>query len=355
MLVDVEPATLALVADRPGASAAPRLERRPSRAAGPEEVAVATTAVALTPRDLRVLAGRRRATGDPDPAFPWTIGHWAVGVADDGPVALLADGAAASRLPLPRDASTSEPSATQPDAPDDVSATSPTPPAPSEDGRPVDGPALVPLPAAPRDDLVAVAASIGPLSEALAVLDAIGPTPSGRRTPELLVTHGETALGRMLVRLAADAGYAVTATTPGTATHAALRVLGAARAVDRDVLPYGALPQFDVVLTEVDEPGPLHEHHPLHQALAATAGGGVLAALGAPPPEDATGKRVRIATPDEPGASHLRRAVALLAERPLADPLPPRPFPATDAAAALAALDADGEQRGAVVLTFSAC
>jgi NADPH:quinone reductase-like Zn-dependent oxidoreductase len=113
------------------------------------------------------------------------------------------------------------------------------------------------------------------------------------------------------------------------------------------------LPQFDVVLTEVDEPGPLHEHHPLHQALAATRRRGTLVPLGAPAPEDAAAKRVRVLpTPPAPTAADLRRAVDALAAG-LVDPLPPRVFPVADRTAAHAALAADGERRGAVVLAWA--
>ena len=161
------------------------------------------------------------------------------------------------------------------------------------------------------------------------------PTPGDRAAPQDRPTPGDRA-------------------TPGASRSAAdvLRDAGAAEVVDARHTPYAVLPQFDVVLTEVDEPGPLHEHHPLHQALAATRRRGTLVPLGAPAPEDAAAKRVRVLPPPPaPTVADLRRAVDALAAG-VADPLPPRDFPGADRAAARAALAADGERRGAIVLSW---
>lgn len=308
----------------------------------------------LTPREHRVREGRRRTLGDPAVAAERIV----VGTSGEGTVAVLGTSDGRAALSVASDA-------------------------------------VVPLAAGVPPEVAA--ATLDPLLEALAVLGALGRL----RRSTVLVTDGATALGRLLVACAARGGARVTAVlpaaAPGPATataHAssspradaaagpppsphdgasaptptssrerptsparrspaeALRAAGAEEIVDARHTPYAVLPQFDVVLTEVDEPGPLHEHHPLHQALAATRRRGTLVPLGAPAPEDAAAKRVRVLpTPPAPAPADLRRAVDALAAG-LVDPLPPRVFPVADRAAAHAALAAEGERRGAVVLAW---
>jgi NADPH:quinone reductase-like Zn-dependent oxidoreductase len=308
----------------------------------------------LTPREHRVREGRRRALGDPEAAAERVV----VGTSEEG-VAVAVLGTSERRATLS-----------------------------------VASDAVVPLPGGLAPAVAA--ATLDPLLEALTVVGALGRL----RRSTVLVTDGATALGRLLVACAARGGARVTAVlpaaAPGPATaHAssspradaaagpppsphdgasaptptssrerptsparrspaeALRAAGAEEIVDARHTPYAVLPQFDVVLTEVDEPGPLHEHHPLHQALAATRRRGTLVPLGAPAPEDAAAKRVRVLpTPPAPTAADLRRAVDALAAG-LVDPLPPRVFPVADRTAAHAALAADGERRGAVVLAWA--
>ncbi|WP_320669211.1 alcohol dehydrogenase catalytic domain-containing protein [Patulibacter defluvii] len=282
-----------LLATAAGSPAVLRVARRPRRAPGPGEVEVEVRAVAVTPRDVRLRAGRPQP-GEPPAAFPWTPGSDLVGVvrrvgpgvADLGPgtrVAGIAPGACASHVTAPAAAFVA--------VPDGL------------DDRPL-------------------AATIGPAASAWQALELAGDLPRRR----VLVTHATSAIGRAAVQLAADRRARVVAVA-GDDRLDELTALGAGETIDERLVPYAAVAtQADVVVTQVDEPGPLHEHHPMHQALAATDRRGLLLSLASPPPEDAAGKQVRAPRVPPPGREALQAAVLLLAEgivRPTLDAGPP--------------------------------
>lgn len=307
-----------LIAEAPGTPAVLDVAEVPRPTPGPGEVLVEVRAVAVTPRDVRLRAGRPRpGDGDPRICFPWTPGTDLAGVvrragpgvtafAPGDRVAGIVAGACASHVVA------SERS-------------------------------LVAIPGELADD--EVAATIGPAAIAWQALELAGDLPRRR----VLVTHATTAIGRALVQLAADRHARVVAVA-GDDGIDELAALGAEETIDTRLVPYAAVAiQSDVVVTEVDEPGPLHEHHPMHQALAATDRRGLLLSLASPPPEDASRKQVRAPRIPEPGREALQAAILLLREgivRPTLDPGPT----VDDPRDAHAYVEHRGDRRGTIVI-----
>jgi len=242
-------------------------------------------ALAVTALEGRVLAGRTDRFGlVPRPPFPWTPGWDAAGAVERVGDA-VGDHRPGDRVVVTLGATT--------------------------DPGLAAGHATV-----PADHVVALPDDVAPVAGAVLVgagtlaqraLDAADPRPGDA----VVVTHAATPVGRLVVALAVARDLRVTAVVPASAPRPSPAPPDGVRTLD-DAVPYAAVAGFaDLVVTEIDDDGPMTEHHPMHQALAAVAPRGTLVCLAVPPPEDAA--RRRVATPTVRRAPHPDATAAVLA------------------------------------------